>query len=982
MTEYQSKYYANYLALHQPNHWVQKLWSSLLNATIDLNPHQIDWALFFFDNPLNKWVMLADEVWLWKTIEAWLVLCQLWSERKRKILLVVPASLRKQWVAELQEKFHLPAKILDWPLYRKLIEKWVENPFDDNAILVTSYSFAASENTEKYNIGDQIEAINWDLIVFDEAHKLRNVYRDLDSDLDEFIGKIEDKEEVEKKRTTSKKLFDRFEENKKLLLTATPLQNSLLELFWLLNFLDPYSFADLWSFKDQYNPKAMWQKEFADLRSRIQPYFHRTLRKQIASDIKYTARKSITQEYERSEEEATFYDKVTEFLRTSSLFQNKAWQTNYLVVLIYWKLLASSVPAVLWTLKWLKKRILKEIDEIKNRKRSEEKEEITDDTDFLNIYEEKAEDKYTSLDNTIDEKIDEETEKDLEYQLTQIDEIVSMWEKIEHDNKAQALLKAINTAYEELQKLWARKKVLIFTESRRTQDYLFKYLENNWFSWKIVCFNWDNNSPMVRKIYNNWKVKYEHTDYFSWSLSSDTRAAIVDYFKSDAEIMIATESAAEWVNLQFCSLVINYDLPRNPQRVEQRIWRCHRYGQEFDVIVMNVINTANRADQRVFELLTEKFSLFQWLFWASDTILWALESWIDIEKSILEIYQTCRTKDEIDQAFDRLQEDMAEAVNSKMEETKAKVIDSFDEDVARRLKDKKENAEIILWVMKERLINLVKLECEWSIKEISSNTLELLKSPKEWISAWVYSFDTKKHPWYLLWTSDWLWQYCINEAIDRDLDDWWITFDLTNHKTKISILEKLKWKSWCIKVSKLTIDAYSTEEYLIHSWFTDNWDELDEETISKMLNLTWEYFETSISESEKNKLDKIENKLLSETKSWSREANQEYFETEMDKLDHRSEDLKVSLERDRKKIKQEIVELKKEYRMAQQLEEKVAIQRRIKNLEQKESKIRREINDLEDQIDEKKELLIDEIEKRLNAQFQVKELFTIKWKIV
>lgn len=982
MTKYQSKYYANFLALHQPNHWVQKLWNSLLNATIDLNPHQIDWALFFFDNPLNKWVMLADEVGLWKTIEAWLVLCQLRSERKRKILLVVPASLRKQWVSELQEKFHLPAKILDWPLYRKLKDKWTKNPFDEKSIIVTSYAFAASENNDKYDIWDEIESINWDLIVFDEAHKLRNIYRDLDSDLDEFVWKLEDKEEAEKKKTTSKKLFDRFEENKKLLLTATPLQNSLLELFWLLNFLDSYSFADLSSFKDQYNPKTMWQKEFIQLRNRIQPYFHRTLRKQIASDIKYTARKSLTQEYQWSNDEEMFYNKVTDFLRTSTLFQNKIWQTNYLIVLIYWKLLASSVPAVLWTLRWLRKRIQQEIKEIKTKNRIEEKEKITDDEDFFKTYEEKAEDKCTSIEDTIDEKIDQETEKTLQYELWQVEEIISMWEKLEHGNKAKALLKAIHVAYEELQKLWARKKVLIFTESRRTQDYLYKYLENNWFWWKIVCFNWDNNSPMVRKIYNDWKIKYEHTDYFSWSLSSDTRAAIVDYFKSDAEIMIATESAAEWVNLQFCSLVINYDLPWNPQRVEQRIWRCHRYWQEFDVIVMNIINTANRADQRVFELLTEKFSLFQWLFWASDTILWALESWIDIEKSILEIYQTCRTKEEIDNAFDKLQSDMAEAVSSKIEETKAKVIDSFDEDVARRLKDKKENAEIILWVMKKRLMNLVKIECEWEYKEIWNNAIDLIQSPNKWINTWIYSFDTKKYPWYLLWTSDWLWQYCINQAIDRNLDEWGIIFDLTNHKTKISILEKLKGKSWCLKVSKLTIDAYATEDYLIHSGFIDWWDELDEEMIEKMLNLWWKYFDTSLSENEKERLNSIENKILSETKTESREANQEYFETEMDKLDHWSDDLKVSLERDRKKIKQDIAELKKEYRIVQQLEEKVAIQRKIKTLEQKESKIRREINDLEDQIDEKKEVLIDEIEKRLDAQSQVKELFTIKWKII
>lgn len=982
MTKYHSKYYANFLSLQQPSRGVQRLWSSLLNATIDLNPHQIDWALFFFDNPLNKWIMLADEVWLGKTIEAWLILCQLRSERKRKILLVVPASLRKQWVAELQEKFHIPAKIMDWPIYRKMVDNDdATNPFNQDAIIVTSYSFAWSENNEKYNTWDHIENIKRDLVVFDEAHKLRNIYKDLDSDLEDFIGK--DKEEAQRKRSTAKKLFDRFENTKKLLLTATPLQNSLLELFWLMNFVDPYSFADLDSFKEQYNPQIVTQSDLNILRNRIQPYFHRTLRKQVAWDIKYTQRKPLTQEYQWSFEEETFYEQVSEFLRTSKIFQNKNGQVNYLVILIYRKLLASSVPAVLGTLKWLCKRIEKEIEEIKKKTRKEWKSKvIIDDEDIVDIYKEETEEKDFSMWNILDENIDEGTILKLEWDLKEIQKIIELWEKINDDNKADALLQAIHTAYQQLDELGARKKVLIFTESRRTQDYLHSFLENNGYGWKIVCFNGDNNSPIVRKIYNDWKAEYEHTAYFSWSLTSDTRASIVDYFKSTAEIMIATESASEWVNLQFCSLVINYDLPWNPQRVEQRIGRSHRYWQEFDVIVINIINTKNRADQRVFELLNQKFSLFQWLFGASDTVLWALESGIDIEKTILEIYQTCRTKEEIDQAFDKLQEDMSTIVASRMEETKEKVLNRLDEDVARRLKDKKQESELLLSMMQERLMKLVKFECRKYIQDIWIHAFQLSKSPKSNITTWIYSFDTKKTAGYLLRSSDSLGQYCIEKALSREIQEWGIVFNLSKHETKISVLENLKWKSWYLMISKLIINAYATEEYLVHSWVIDSWEIIDEEIVEKMMSLFGDEFYAIISNDIKDKLQSIEKWLIEDIKVTSRDINQEYFVMEMDKLDHWADDLKVSLEKQRKAIKTEIGNLKKEYRSAQQLEEKVELQRKIRNLEQKESKLRREINELEDQIDKKKEVLIDEIEKRLDAQSNIEELFTIRWEII
>ena len=117
------------------------------------------------------------------------------------------------------------------------------------------------------------------------------------------------------------------------------------------------------------------------------------------------------------------------------------------------------------------------------------------------------------------------------------------------------------------------------------------------------------------------------------------RSALVDYFRDEGQIMIATEAGAEGINLQFCSLVVNYDLPWNPQRIEQRIGRCHRYGQKHDVVVVNFLNRKNEADQRVYQLLSEKFQLFEGVFGASDEVLGAIESGVDFEKRIAGIYQ-------------------------------------------------------------------------------------------------------------------------------------------------------------------------------------------------------------------------------------------------------------------------------------------------------------------------------------------------------
>ena len=220
--------------------------------------------------------------------------------------------------------------------------------------------------------------------------------------------------------------------------------------------------------------------------------------------------------------------------------------------------------------------------------------------------------------------------------------------KIRKNSKAEHLFIALNKGFEELEKLGANKKALLFTESRRTQDFLFELFERNGYKGKVVLFNGSNSDKQSTAIYKAWLEKHKGSSKVTGSATADKRAAIVEYFRDQATIMIATEAAAEGINLQFCSLVVNYDMPWNPQRIEQRIGRCHRYGQKHDVVVINFLNKRNAADVRVYELLNEKFQLFNGVFGASDEVLGSIGNGVDFEKRISQIYNECRTTEEIE----------------------------------------------------------------------------------------------------------------------------------------------------------------------------------------------------------------------------------------------------------------------------------------------------------------------------------------------
>jgi len=169
-TSFHAKYYAHELS-RAGGRGVDRLGRALFDACVELNPHQIEAALFALRSPLSKGVLLADEVGLGKTIEAGLVMCQYWAEKHRHMLVISPASLRKQWAREMEEKFNLPTLVLDGKRFKKRRKNDHTNPFNTReSVVIASMHFVANHD-------DLVKQIPWDLVVIDEAHKLRNCHR-------------------------------------------------------------------------------------------------------------------------------------------------------------------------------------------------------------------------------------------------------------------------------------------------------------------------------------------------------------------------------------------------------------------------------------------------------------------------------------------------------------------------------------------------------------------------------------------------------------------------------------------------------------------------------------------------------------------------------------------------------------------------------------------------------------------------------------
>jgi len=666
LTDFHARYLAHELSRRCASDDVEKLAPVLADAQVDLNPHQIEAALFAFRSPFSKGAILADEVGLGKTIEAGLLLAQKWAERKRRLLVILPANLRKQWSQELEDKFYLPSVILETRSFNEAIRAGNLNPFQQDAIVLCSYQFA--RNKEPY-----LRQAAWDLVVIDEAHRLRNVYKN-----------------TSKVALAIKHAIAPFP---KVLLTATPLQNSLLELFGLVSIIDDFAFGDVQSFRARF---ALGNDgDFAELKARLAPLCKRTLRRQVLEYVKYTNRHALVQEFVPSDDEQRLYDLVSSYLQRETLHALPASQRQ-LVTLILRKLLASSTYAIAGTLDGMAQRLQAAVTAAEAVEAAPDG--LAEDWEQLDELADEWDEDDGAGANGAPARLDPEQLAAVKREMAELREFHALAKSIVKNSKGEVLLTALRRGFAAAAEAQSvereaalQQKAVIFTESRRTQAYLFELLERTEFAGKVMVFNGTNTDPTSKAIYQRWLARHAGTDRVSGSPSADMRAALVEHFRDEAAILIATEAAAEGINLQFCNLVVNYDLPWNPQRVEQRIGRCHRYGQKFDVVVVNFLNKANAADRRVYELLDEKFRLFDGVFGASDEVLGAVESGVDFEKRIAAIYQTCRTPEQIEFEFDQLQRELSDAIEVGARDAREKLLDNFDQEVVEKVRVQSED---------------------------------------------------------------------------------------------------------------------------------------------------------------------------------------------------------------------------------------------------------------------------------------------------
>ena len=953
ITTYQAKYLANFLTRRLPANDINKLTASLQDAQVDLTPHQVEAALFAFKSPLSKGAILADEVGLGKTIEAGIILSQHWAEHKRRLLIICPANLRKQWASELLEKFFLQSTILEKHSFDVAIDTGNLNPFAANKIVICSFQFAKAKAA-------YIKHVAWDLVIIDEAHRLRNVYKPTN------------------KIANAIKLA--IESRKKILLTATPLQNSILELYGLVSIIDDYVFGDLKSFKAQFG-RLLEEKNYNELRERLLPVCKRTLRRQVLEYIKYTKRIAILQEFFPTADEQKLYDLVSDYLTRPKLYALPNSQRQ-LMTLILRKLLASSTYAIHGTFCSL-------IARLENKLKKHEDHSIDD----LRLDFEYDDDEWIDDEEVKQEEQEELHPADIEGIRKEIEELSSFRDlaaKIKKNSKAEQLFTALDKGFAKLEELGANKKALIFTESRRTQDFLYDLLEKRGYKGQIVRFNGTNSDRQSTAIYKAWLNKYQGSSKITGSPTADRRAAIVDYFREEATIMIATEAAAEGINLQFCSLIVNYDMPWNPQRIEQRIGRCHRYGQKFDVVVINFLNKANAADIRVYELLDQKFQLFSGVFGASDEVLGAIGNGVDFEKRIAQIYNECRTTREIESAFDALQAELQTEISDKMLKARSTLLENFDESVQEKLRlnlaESRANLDHFekrLWMLATYALHDVADmdETQYSFTLHNGSLLDgHYRMLTQHTSKGGNTSSDDSIPFRVGCP---LAQAIINEALQSDTPSREVVFDYSHNAGKTTLLEPLVGQSGWMRVEKLSIDSFEQEDHLLIACKTAQGEPVFEDVAERMLLLPAEAKElvaipSTETEQLAAQLDTARNGILEE----SAQRNETFFEEEMDKLDSWAMDMKVALEREITDLDAEIKLRKSNARKMAHLEEKVAEHRLIKELETQRAEKRQRLYEAQDEVDARKEDLLSSVERMLQQKTQQIELFTIKWRIV
>lgn len=952
LNAFQAKYFAHELRRSFANDHVGKLAGLLFDAQVEPKPHQIDAALFALQTPFLKGVILADEVGLGKTIEAGLVITEYWAERKRRILIVVPSSLKQQWQQELSEKFNLQAELMDGGNCSHLLNRQAGN--GNSGILICSYEFVQRNESKLLR--------QWDLVVCDEAHRLRSFYRH---------GKIA--------TSVSHALKNA---KKSVLLTATPLQNSLDELYGLVSTFDHEYFHSLKAFRERYI-KGRDFGDDSDLKDRVVMIAKRTLRRDAQKYIHFTKRLPLTVEFQPSAAEQQLYDKVNSYLQRDELFAFTESQ-RHLSALIIRKRLGSSTYAVASTLENIAHRLE---EDVRAKHLDGGSLSLYDDDDLTSDEVEDINEASQSSD-VPDQPLDDKMRL-AQAEVNELRDYASLARSITVNQKAIALQKALQQGFNKLSELGAPQKAIIFTDSTKTQEYIAQSLTDaGWDGDGLVLFNGQNATPQSTSIYHQWLKDNAGSDLMTGNVTADRRKALVDYFRDHGRIMIATEAAAEGLNLQFCSMVVNYDLPWNPQRVEQRIGRCHRFGQRYNVVVVNFLNKGNVAEQRIYELLSDKFHLFKGIFGASDEVLGRIEDGLDFETEISDILSRCHTAEEIKYEFDVLDRRYARDISKEMATTRDKVFNNLDPHVQDRLKNYADDSGKVLNRFERLLLAVTRYGLQGRAQFTDDGRRFFLpEPPTPDTPAGTYYFKSDPTPNARQYRFDSpLATWVLDQAYQADTSPAHITFSVGATARPTAQAKALVGTSGILTVEELTFkmkaaDDNITESYLLAAGLTSDGRHLDAETVSEIFGLA------SVNQQELNQpinvsslgsdLDEQQKRLDSEVKS----RNAKYYDQQEEIYYRNIEDRKAESEAIIRDFEKKSHEARKNARQAEDPTEQLRLKREARTWQRKADdeadRARQERRELQGKQDDYIEL----ISQALQGTHQRAPLFSLSWEV-
>ena len=648
--------------------------ASQRQARIDPNPHQIDAVIFALRRLQEGGCILADEVGLGKTIEAGLVIAQSRAEGKERVLLIVPKSLIGQWQNELASLFGIQATD-------------DHTNFFPSGVYLVGREFAGSERGSAL-----LGAVPpFDLVVIDEAHEIF-------AGLHKRYSREGIYDDSSDEALMAHRVRNFLRESSVLLLTATPMQNSLAELWGLVQYVEPTGtlLGDIATFRNVFcaeNDRTLVPGQEYELRRRLDTVLQRTLRRQAQEflDRPFMQRRCRLYEYAMSDDERSLYDDVTEYLLQPSIYAFSGSQRQLLLINFH-RRMASSIPALAASLENVAARLRRLQGSLPSGETVLDAMHDLEDDEEIN---DSSEQPTAVSDN---EMIADE--------LARVERFIHRARSLPDDAKARSFKEAIRVVLETGKQGRGSGKAVVFTESITTQEYLRRLLlEIGLHDDEVTLFRGVNDHERARQALARWQqeegVRFESTAKPSREVA--VRLALVHEFRTRSNVLVCTEAGAKGLNLQFCETVINYDLPWNPQRIEQRIGRCHRYSQNHDVTVVNFIGRDNDAQRLTFEILSQKLDLFGKVLDATDTVLHEPKTdtpemvvsalSVEVETDLRNIYSRSRTLDEVTREIAALRDKIAErrdAYEKEYNRTSQIIESRFDENVRRvfkRLRD-------------------------------------------------------------------------------------------------------------------------------------------------------------------------------------------------------------------------------------------------------------------------------------------------------